>query len=255
MVKGYVDSAVFAIDSIDKIKHFGTLEVVKNGLLFKRELLPKFKLPENGKYYDYLALLTTTSGYKYQIVHHTRAKQYKIIFRGLWQHTKISDYLRADLLRFIELHGDKATLARIDIAFDQPNPHNIKAIAKNTKRRTYKYRATTYLKTLKEKKTNQYLDIKHYKKTPSIYRLEFVFKNERYLTIEKIRTQITKATAATLEVEPLLLHLISPSNAHKPHTANRPKQRGIFKTILFKMGELIRRTYQRLKSKRSTAPP
>ncbi|MDR1285411.1 MAG: hypothetical protein LBJ88_04340 [Campylobacteraceae bacterium] len=191
---------------LEQLSKFGTIETVKNRIILNNELLPEFKL-HNGKYYSYLAIFTSKAGLKYQVVQHSRAKYPTIKFIGLYQYTKTSDFLRDDLKLFMKLFKDKITLYRIDIAFDQANRFNIKQIAKNTKRHIYKkkhYR-TSYLKTPKEKKTNQYLDIKHYKKTQDIHRLEFAFKGKRYLVnTDIIHKQIEKAIDVGFEVEELL---------------------------------------------------
>jgi hypothetical protein len=220
--KGYIDSVVFALHfELEQLKKFGTIETVKNRLILNDKLLPEFKLYHNGKYYSYLAVVTSKAGLKYQVTQHSRAKYATIKFIGLYQYTKTSDLLRCDMKLFMKIFKDKITLHRLDIAFDQNHRFDMKQIAKNTNRRIYKnkhYR-TSYLKTPKEKNTNQYLDIKHYKKTQGIHRLEFVFKGKRYLSnTDTIHKQIKKATNMSFEIERLLFEVLGQSEPTKQPT-------------------------------------
>jgi hypothetical protein len=177
-LKGFIDSIAFDLtdDILTKLSEIGVIQVAKNGLVFNQELLTEFKTISKAKYYDYLSILHTQRGLQYEITKLIVSKRYKLTFRGLKQYSEVSKLMRDDLQEVIALIGmDNLRICRLDVCFDQIEPFNMAKIAMAYKRREYKFKNTTYLKTDKEKKTNRNLDIRHYKKG-LFYRLEFSFK-------------------------------------------------------------------------------
>ena len=207
---GFADSVVFEMNStiLSKLSLFGVVTVAKNGLTFNDSLISEFitrktkkgidkQLKELKNLYQYLAILETQTGLKYKIMQHKRAKKINITFQGLKQYTEISELMEYDLKSFLELFKNDIEVIRLDVAIDNQKAFNLDSIARNTKRNIYNFFNTSYLKTAKEKKVNEHLNIKHYYKiNVELYRLEFVFK-KRYFQgknpIQTIEKTIQKA--------------------------------------------------------------
>lgn len=212
-MKGYTDSVAFEMDTsiLSKLSMFGVITVAKNGLIFNDELLNDFisrktkkgrekQLKELRNLYQYLAILETQTGIKYKIMQHKRAKKINITFQGLKQYNPISQLMEYDLKEFITIFKDDIQIMRLDVAIDEEKAFNNKSIATNTKRMIYSFFNTIFFKTEKEKRVNEYLNIKHYFKTEvNLYRLEFVFmrryfksKNPLKLIEDTIKKAIKK---------------------------------------------------------------
>lgn len=211
-MRGYIDSIAFEIDNsiLAKLELIGVVTVAKNNLILDNELINEFieykatkshskQLLELRNLYKYLAILETQTGLKYKIMQHKRAKNITIIFRGLKQYNEISELIRYDLKEFLEHFKEDIRIVRLDVAFDNKEPFNTAQIAKNSKRDICKRWNTIYFKTAREKRVNQYLNIKHYYKTQiKLYRLEFVFckkyftKKEPFELMEKTIKNILK---------------------------------------------------------------
>lgn len=222
---GFSDSVVFEMNStiLSKLSLFGVVTVAKNGLILDESLLSEFinkrtikgkskQLLELKNLYQYLAIIETQTGLKYQITQHKRAKKVNIVFKGLKQYTEISQLMEYDLKEFIATFKDDIQIMRLDVAIDNREPFNIKAIAENTNRVILNRWNTTYLKTAKEKNTNRHLNIKHYyKQIVELYRLEFVFC-KRYFTkkepLKCIEKTIKKALSKPFKLQDEF-HLIS----------------------------------------------
>ncbi len=198
---GFSDSVVFEMNStiLSKLSLFGVVRVAKNGLILDESLLSEFinkrtikgkskQLLELKNLYQYLAILETQTGLKYQITQHKRAKKVNIVFKGLKQYTEISQLMEYDLKEFIATFKDYIQVMRLDVAIDNKEPFNIKAIAENTNRVILNRWNTAYLKTPKEKNTNRHLNIKHYyKQIVELYRLEFVFCKRYFQSKEPLK--------------------------------------------------------------------
>ena len=211
-MRGYIDSIAFEIDDniLAKLELIGVVTVAKNNLILDNELLNEFieyratkshkkQLLELRNLYKYLAILETQTGLKYKLVQHKRAKNVTIAFQGLKQYREISELMRYDLKEFLQHFKEDIRISRIDIAFDNKEAFNITQIAKNSKRNICKRWNTIYFKTAREKRVNQYLNIKHYfKREIKLYRLEFVFckkyftKKEPFELMEKTIKNIVK---------------------------------------------------------------
>ena len=211
-MRGYIDSIAFEIDNsiLAKLELIGVVTVAKNSLILDNELINEFieykatkshkkQLLELRNLYKYLAILETQTGLKYKLVQHKRAKNITITFQGLKQYTEVSELMRYDLKEFLEHFKEDIQIVRLDIAFDNKEAFNITEIAKNSKRDICKRWNTIYFKTAREKRVNQYLNIKHYYKTQiKLYRLEFVFckkyftKKEPFELMEKTIKKILK---------------------------------------------------------------
>ena len=211
-MRGYIDSIAFEIDNsiLAKLELIGVVTVAKNNLILDNELINEFieykatkshskQLLELRNLYKYLAILETQTGLKYKIMQHKRAKNITIIFRGLKQGNQISELMRYDLKEFLEHFKEDIQISRLDVAFDNKEAFNTTQIAKNSKRNICKRWNTIYFKTAREKRVNQYLNIKHYYKTQiKLYRLEFVFckkyftKKEPFELMEKTIKNILK---------------------------------------------------------------
>ncbi|PWE20082.1 hypothetical protein [Aliarcobacter skirrowii] len=200
-MRGYIDSIAFEIDNsiLAKLELIGVLTVAKNNLILDSELLNEFieyratktpskQLLELRNLYKYLAILETQTGLKYRVMQHKRAKNITITFQGLKQFNEISELMRYDLKEFLEHFKAYIQIVRLDVAFDNKEAFNITQIAKNSKRDICKRWNTIYFKTAKEKKVNQYLNIKHYYKTQiKLYRLEFVFCKKYFISKEPFK--------------------------------------------------------------------
>lgn len=80
-----------------------------------------------------------------------------------------------DLKEFLE-HFNMIFKQLGNITLDNKEPFDINQIVRNSKRLISKRWNTTYFKTVKEKRVNQYLNLKYYYKTQiKLYRLEFSF--------------------------------------------------------------------------------
>ena len=211
-MRGYIDSVAFEIDNsiLAKLELIGVLTVAKNNLILDNELLNEFieyratktpskQLLELRNLYKYLAILETQTGLKYRVMQHKRAKNITITFQGLKQFNEISDLMRYDLKEFLEHFKEDIRIVRLDVAFDNKEAFNVQQIAKNSKRDICKRWNTIYFKTAREKRVNQYLNIKHYYKTQiKLYRLEFSFckkyftKKEPFELMEKTIKNILK---------------------------------------------------------------
>jgi hypothetical protein len=211
-MRGYIDSIAFEIDDniLAKLELIGVLTVAKNNLILDNDLLNDFieyratkshskQLLELRNLYKYLAIFETQTGLKYKIMQHKRAKNITITFQGLKQYSEISELIRYDLKEFLEHFKEDIQIVRLDVAFDNKEAFNITQIAKNSKRNICKRWNTIYFKTAREKRVNQYLNIKHYYKTQiKLYRLEFVFckkyftKKEPFELMEKTIKNILK---------------------------------------------------------------
>ena len=211
-MRGYIDSIAFEIDNsiLAKLELIGVVTVAKNSLILDNELINEFieykatkshkkQLLELRNLYKYLAILETQTGLKYKIMQHKRAKNITIIFRGLKQYNEISELMRYDLKEFLEHFKEDIQMVRLDVAFDNERAFNITQIARNSKRDICKRWNTIYFKTAREKRVNQYLNIKHYfKREIKLYRLEFVFckkyftKKEPFELMEKTIKNILK---------------------------------------------------------------
>lgn len=200
-LSGHIDSLVLEITdtTLKKLSQIAVITVAKNGIVLDGDLLHYFKL-KKPQLYDYLAIAETQTGLRYQLIKHTRAKSITLTFRGLYQYTDTSRLMRYDLKAIEELLSDDCTYARLDIAFDKDKPFDVERIARNINRVTRRFKNTIYLKSAKEKKTNQHLNIKHYKKGENVYRLEFVFL-KRYLSgsDEVIKNRLTKVVKKALK--------------------------------------------------------
>ena len=211
-MRGYIDSIAFEIDNsiLAKLELIGVVTVAKNSLILDNELINEFieykatkshkkQLLELRNLYKYLAILETQTGLKYKLMQHKRAKNITITFQGIKQYNEISELMRYDLKEFLEHFKEDIQISRLDVAFDNKEAFNTTQIAKNSKRNICKRWNTIYFKTAREKRVNQYLNIKHYfKREIKLYRLEFVFckkyftKKEPFKLIEKTIKKILK---------------------------------------------------------------
>mgnify|MGYP003446284870 FL=1 len=222
---GFSDSVVFEMNStiLSKLSLFGVVRVAKNGLILDESLLNEFinkrtikgkskQLLELKNLYQYLAILETQTGLRYKIMQHKTAKKVNITFQGLKQYTEISQLMEYDLKEFIAAFKDDIQIMRLDVAIDNKEPFNIKAIAENTNRVILDRWNTSYLKTAKEKNTNRHLNIKHYyKQIAELYRLEFVFCKRYFQSkepFELIEKTIKKALSKPFKLNDEF-HLIS----------------------------------------------
>ncbi len=213
-MRGYIDSVAFEIDNsiLAKIELIGVLEVAKNSLILDNELLNDFieyrakkshskQLLELRNLYKYLAIFEMQTGLKYKLMQHKRAKRVTITFQGLKQHNEISELMRYDLKEFSEHFKQDIQMVRLDVAFDNKEAFNITQIARNSKRDICKRWNTIYFKTAREKRVNQYLNIKHYfKKEVNLYRLEFVFC-KKYFT-KKLPFELMEKTIKKILKKP-----------------------------------------------------
>ena len=160
---GFSDSVVFEMNStiLSKLSLFGVVTVAKNGLILDESLLSEFvnkrtikgkskQLLELKNLYQYLAILETQTGLKYRIMQHKTAKKVNITFQGLKQYTEISQLMEYDLKEFIAAFKDDIQIMRLDVAIDNKEHFNIKAIAENTNRVILDRWNSSYLKTAKE---------------------------------------------------------------------------------------------------------
>lgn len=195
MLKGHIDSVALEItfDILAKLSDMSILHTVKNKLVLDQELLHTFKLGKKVVLYDYLAILETQTGLQYKLKKHIRAKYITLTFQGLRQYDEVSRLMMIDYKAIMERLEDESVLIRLDVCFDENKPFDVQRIAKLMNRVATRYKNTMYLKTAKEKKTNQHLNIKHYKKFDDMYRLEFVF-GKRYLqgSKEDVKKRISK---------------------------------------------------------------
>ena len=211
-MRGYIDSIALEIDNsiLAKLELIGVVTVAKNNLILDNELLNEFieykatkshskQLLELRNLYKYLAIYETQTGLKYKLMQHKRAKNITITFQGLKQYNEISKLMRYDLKEFLEHFKEDIQISRLDVAFDNKEAFNTTQIAKNSKRNICKRWNTIYFKTAREKRVNQYLNIKHYfKREIKLYRLEFVFckkyftKKEPFELMEKTIKNILK---------------------------------------------------------------
>lgn len=194
ILTGHIDSLALEITdtTLKKLSQIAVITVAKNGIVLDSDLMQDFKMPKL-KLYDYLAIAETQTGLRYKLIKHIRAKRITLTFRGLYQYTDTSRLMRYDLKAILALIGDDCTYARLDMAFDKDKPFEVAKIAKAMGRYLKQVKNTIYLKSAKEKKTNQHLNIKHYKKGENVYRLEFVFL-KRYLSggDEVIKNRLSK---------------------------------------------------------------
>ena len=200
-MKGYIDSLSFEIDNsiLAKLELIGVVTVAKNGLILDEVLINEFveykatkshskQLLELRNLYKYLAILETQTGLKYKLIQHKRAKNITITFQGLMQYNEISELMRYDLKEFLEHFKEDIQISRLDIAFDNKEAFNVTQIAKNSKRDICRRWNTIYFKTAREKRVNQYLNIKHYYKTQiKLYRLEFSFCKKYFISKEPFK--------------------------------------------------------------------
>lgn len=200
-MKGYIDTITFEIDNsiLAKLELIGVVTVAKNSLILDNELLNDFieyraakshskQLLELRNLYQYLAIFETQTGLRYKLQQHKRAKNITITFQGLKQYNEISKLMRYDLKEFLEHFKEDIQISRLDIAFDNKEAFSITQIAKNSKRNICKRWNTIYFKTAKEKRVNQYLNIKHYYKTQiKLYRLEFSFCKKYFISKEPFK--------------------------------------------------------------------
>lgn len=198
MLKGHIDSVAFdgiTIDILAKLSDIAVIHTAKNKIVFNQELLSFFKLGKKVVLYDYLAILETQTGLQYKLIKHIRAKNITLTFQGLRQYDEVSSLMMIDFKAIMERLEGECLLVRLDVCFDQQEPFNVQRIAKLMNRWVDKKKTwnTAYLKTAKEKKKSQHLNIKHYKKFDDVYRLEFVF-GKRYLqgSKEDVKKQISK---------------------------------------------------------------
>ncbi len=206
MLKGEADSVALEItfDILAKLTDIAVIHIAKNKIVLNQELLTSFKLGKKVVLYDYLAILETQTGLQYKLIKHTRAKKITLTFQGLHQYDEVSRLMMIDFKAIMERLEGECTLFRLDVCFDENKPFDVQRIAKLMDRVARRYKNTVYLKTAKEKKKSQHLNIKHYKKFDDVYRLEFVF-GKRYLQGSKedvkkrITTPIKKALGNTFK--------------------------------------------------------
>ena len=200
MFKGEADSVALELtfDILAKLADIAVIHTAKNKIVLDQELLKPFKLGKKAVLYDYLAILETQTGLQYKLIKHIRAKNITLTFQGLRQYNEVSRLMMVDFKAIMERLEGECVLIRLDVCFDENKPFDVQRIAKLMGRVATRYKNTVYLKTAKEKKKSQHLNIKHYKKFDDVYRLEFVF-GKRYLRGSKedvkkrISTTIKKA--------------------------------------------------------------
>ena len=201
MYKGEADSVAIEItfDILAKLADIAVIHTAKNKIVLNQELLPSFKLGKKVVLYDYLAILETQTGLQYKIIKHIRAKKITLTFQGLHQYDEVSRLMMIDYKAIMERLAGEGVLIRLDVCFDENKPFNVQRIAKLMDRVTKPFKNTVYLKTAKEKKKSQHLNIKHYKKFDDMYRLEFVF-GKRYLqgSKEDVKKCISKTIKKAL---------------------------------------------------------
>ena len=146
-------------------------------------------------------------------------KSQTLEFAGLHGYNERSRLLVRHLQE-LESQLQYAKVTRLDVAIDfkQKIPKSIiKALCKY--REPFKWKNTTYYKTVKEKRTNPFMDIKIYDKALHakldypLYRLEFVFKGRYFKDVlfkdietsyKKMEKSIKKATGLSVKIEPIL---------------------------------------------------
>ena len=201
MLKGYADSVALEItfDILAKLSDIAVIHTAKNKIVLDQELLKPFKLGKKAVLYDYLAILETQTGLQYKLIKHIRAKNITLTFQGLRHYDEVSRLMMIDFKAIMERLENESVLVRLDVCFDQNEPFNVQRIAKLMGRVAKRYKNTVYLKTAKEKKKSQHLNIKHYKKFDDMYRLEFVF-GKRYLkgSKEDVKKHISQSIKKAL---------------------------------------------------------
>lgn len=201
MYKGEADSVALEItfDILAKLADIAVIHIAKNKIVLDQELLSIFKLGKKVVLYDYLAILETQTGLQYKLMKHIRAKNITLTFQGLHQYDEVSRLMMIDFKAIMERLEGECVLFRLDVCFDENKPFNVQRIAKLMDRVTKPFKNTVYLKTAKEKKKSQHLNIKHYKKFDDVYRLEFVF-GKRYLqgSKEDVKKCISKTIKKAL---------------------------------------------------------
>lgn len=201
MLKGEADSVALEVtfDILAKLADIAVIHTAKNKIVLDQELLKPFKLGKKVVLYDYLAILETQTGLQYKLIKHIRAKNITLTFQGLRQYDEVSRLMMIDFKAIMERLEGECTLFRLDVCFDQQEPFNVQRIAKVMGRVATRYKNTVYLKTAKEKKKSQHLNIKHYKKFDDMYRLEFVF-GKRYLkgSKEDVKKHISQSIKKAL---------------------------------------------------------
>ena len=148
---------------------------------------------------------------------YSRSKDTPVVeFAGLHGYNERSKLL-AQTLGELESQLQDARVTRIDIAIDFKGkiPKSItKALSKT--REPFRWKNTTYYKTAKEKKVNNFMDIKVYDKALHagldypMMRLEFCFKNDYLKKVQlkdieslypKMQKSIKKATGLSVKIE------------------------------------------------------
>lgn len=163
-------------------------------------------------------ILHSFNGAELPIKSYSRTQDREIIeFAGLEDYRKRGEILKA-VFDDLYLKLLKAQIQRVDICMDFENVP--KAVVKNlTKSRlAFKYKNTTYFKTKKEKKSNNFYDVKLYDKSKKeklsfeLHRLEFCFKLSyiKKTKLEDIKTLFVKmvktiktATGLKIKIEDL----------------------------------------------------
>lgn len=228
-MNGYADSIAFEINNstLNKLNLIGVIQVVKNNLILDNESLNEFierrakksqkqQLLELRNLYQYLGILHTVTGLQYRISQHKTAKNPIITFRGLFQGSELSELMQIDLMEFLDHFQEEVKIVRLDICIDSNISFDIEKIASNSKRIIARRWNTIYLKTAKEKRVNQYVNIKHYyKKEICKYRLEFSFLKKfinRKNPLELIKKNIEKIVQEPVNI--LLFRLVGILEKH-----------------------------------------
>ena len=136
-------------------------------------------------------IIHTLEGLTIPLKRYASAKDIQVIeFAGLHSYNEKSKLLKSLLIELIP-QLQQCKIKRIDVCFDYPKVSN--GIIKNlclSGRVPFRWKNTTYYKTIKEKKSNCKLDIKQYNKQIKekllipMERLEFAFKSPYFQSME-----------------------------------------------------------------------
>jgi len=140
-------------------------------------------------------------------------------FAGLHGYNERSELL-VETFKELESQLQQTRVTRIDVAIDYESNIPTDIVKRLSRaREPYRYGNTTYLKTPKEKKMNDYIDIKVYDKNYQaklgypMMRLEFVFKGSYFnklllkdldSAIKKMENTIRRLAGVTVKINPIV---------------------------------------------------
>lgn len=186
---GQIDSIILRKDSFESLfedKRNYNIQTVKSvGIFEPKEWIKAFKKKLNQSILE-AKILHTSTGLTLPLKRYNRTPiKQSLDIGGLYGYDEKSDLLNGffndNILELMECE-----VRRIDICFDFIRIPNRIIKKLSEKRKAFKFKNTTYYKTLKEKKTNDTMDIKTYNKQREsklfepLERLEFCFKGSYF---------------------------------------------------------------------------